>query len=335
MIKEKFNALVVREVDGKFYHGIERQSIENLPDNDVLIGVKYSSLNYKDALSAIGNKGITKKYPHTPGIDAAGIVVFSRSNKFLEGDKVVVTGYDLGMNTPGGFAEYIKVPHNWIVKLPENINLKESMILGTAGFTAALALDKLQQFGLKDHGQEVLVTGATGSLGTLAISILSKAGYKNITAATGKLDKADMLKSLGANRVIDRNKNEIDDKSSKPMLHGRWAGVIDSVGGNILATAIKSAQHGGVIASCGLTQSFQFCTTVYPFILRAVKLIGVDSATCSMDARLKIWEKLSGEWKINNLNYIYEEISLSNLEQKINLMLKGENTGRVIVNLEK
>ena len=143
MIKEKFNALVVREVDGKFYHGIERQSIENLPDNDVLIGVKYSSLNYKDALSAIGNKGITKKYPHTPGIDAAGIVVFSRSNKFLEGDKVVVTGYDLGMNTPGGFAEYIKVPHNWIVKLPENINLKESMILGTAGFTAALALDKL------------------------------------------------------------------------------------------------------------------------------------------------------------------------------------------------
>ena len=334
MNKKEFNALIVKEVGGKFYRGIEKQSIENLPDNDVLIKVKYSSLNYKDALSAIGNKGITKKYPHTPGIDAAGVVVSSRTNNFLEGDKVIVTGYDLGMNTPGGFGEYIKVPNDWIVKLPENINLKESMILGTAGLTAALALDKLQQFGLKFREEEILVTGATGSLGTLAILILSKAGYKNITAATGKTNKAELLQNLGANKVIDRNKNEIDDKSGKPMLRGIWAGVIDSVGGNILATAIKSTQHGGAVAACGLTQSFQLNTTVYPFILRAVKLIGIDSAACPMNTRLRIWEKLSGELKINELNYIYEEISLNQLDQKIHLMMEGKNTGRVIVNLE-
>ncbi len=335
MIQKQFSAFIVKEIDGKFYRGIEKQSLENLPDNDVLVEVKYSSLNYKDALSATGNKGVSKKYPHTPGIDAAGIVVSSRSNNFLEGDKVVITGYDLGMNTPGGFAEYIKVPSDWIVKLPQNISLKESMILGTAGFTAALALYELQRSGLNSHGEEVLITGATGSLGSLAISILSKAGYKNITAATAKIDKTDLLKNLGANKVIDRNKNEIDDKSNKPMLRTRWAGVIDSVGGNILATAIKSTQHGGAIAACGLTQSFQLNTTVYPFILRAVKLIGIDSGACPMDIRLQIWKKLSGEWKINTLNYIYEEIFLKELERKIHLMLEGKNTGRVIVNLEK
>ena len=335
MIKNEFNSFVVREINGKFCKKIEKKSVNNLPDNDVLVNVKYSSLNYKDALSSIGNKGVTKKYPHTPGIDAAGIVVSSKSERFSEGEQVIITGYDLGMNTPGGFAEYVKVPAKWIVRLPANLTLKESMAFGTAGFTAALAIYKLQQYGLKSVEDEILVTGATGGLGSLAISILSKVGYQNITAATGKIDKIDFLKKLGVNQVIHRGKNEIDDKSNKYLLRGRWAGVIDSVGGNILATALKSTKRGGIVAACGLVQSFRFNSTVYPFILRGVSLIGIDSEECPMDIRLKIWEKLSEEWKINILNYSYEEVYLKDLEQKINLMIKGRNVGRVIVNLEK
>ena len=335
MTKTEFKAYIVKEAEGKFYPEIKSEKLENLTDNDVLINVKYSSLNYKDALSATGNKGITKKYPHIPGIDAAGIVVSSKSERFSVGEKVIVTGYDLGMNTPGGFAEFIKVPEGWIVKKPANLSLKESMILGTAGFTAALAISKLQTYGLKSLEEEILVTGATGSLGSLAIKILSRAGYKNIVAATGKTDKSEFLISLGANQVIDRNKSEIDDKSNKALLRGRWGGVIDSVGGNILATAIKSTKRGGVVAACGLTQSFQFYSTVYPFILRGVNLVGIDSAECPMDYRTEIWKKLSGDWKINTLNYMYEEVSLRDLEQKIRLMIEGRNTGRIIVNLEK
>ena len=335
MLNDDFNAFIIKETNGKFTRTIEKKPLDKLPANEVLIKVRYSSLNYKDALSSTGHKGVTKKYPHTPGIDAAGIVISSRSKFFSGGEKVIVTGYDLGMNTPGGFAEYISVPADWPVKLPENLSLKESMILGTAGFTAALALDKLQQFGIKSPEDEILVTGATGSLGSSAVSILSKAGYKNIVAATGKMDQSDFLKKIGAWRVVNRNNNEIDDKSNKPMLSSRWSGVVDSVGGNILSTAIKSAKYGGVVTACGLTQSFNFNTTVYPFILRSVSLIGIESAACPMETRLRIWEKLSGEWKINTLNYLYEEISLEELEKKITLMLKGKNIGRVIINLEK
>ena len=335
MSNNDYISFTIKEVDGKFHRIIERKSFKDLKDNEVLIKVSYSSLNYKDALSSTGNKGVTKKYPHTPGIDAAGIVMSTKSKFFPVGEKVIVTGYDLGMNTPGGFAEYISVPAGWVVKLPENLNLKESMILGTAGFTAALALDKIQQSGLKSCEDEILVTGASGSLGSLAISILSKAGYRNIIAATGKIEAADFLIRLGAKKVIDRNNNEIDDKSNKPMLSGRWSAVIDSVGGNILATAIKSAKYGGIVAACGLTQSFNFNATVYPFILRSVSLVGIDSCACPMDKRLRIWERLSGEWKINTLNYMYEEISLNELSEKIDLMLEGKNTGRIIINLEK
>jgi acrylyl-CoA reductase (NADPH) len=335
MIANEFKAFIVEEIDGKFHRTVQKKKLDNLPDNNVLIKVKYSSLNYKDALSSVGSGGITKKYPHTPGIDACGIVVSSKLENFKEGEKVIITGYDLGMNTPGGFAEYIKIPADWIVRLPESITLKESMIFGTAGLTAALAIHSLQKFGTISHKDEILVTGATGSVGSLAISILSKAGYQNITAATGKIDKIDFLKQLGANKIIERNKNEIDDKDNKAMLSGRWTGVIDSVGGNILATAIKSTKHGGIITACGLAQSNKISITVFPFILRGVKLIGIDSATCPMELRLEMWRKLSGEWKINALNYIYEEISLDELEKKILLMLKGKNTGRIVVNLEK
>ncbi len=326
-----FKAMVVSEKNGKYIRQIEKKSIDMLPGGEVLINVQYSSLNYKDALSAIGNKGVTRKYPHTPGIDAAGIIEESVGKDFKIGDKVIVTGFDLGMNTPGGFEKYIRVPAEWIVKLPEGMTLKESMIYGTAGFTAGLSLLRLEDKGMKPDGGEILVTGATGGVGSMSVSILNKAGY-NVTAATGKREKEDYLKKIGAKNVISRQ--DIDDNSNRALLPTRWAGVIDSVGGSILTTAIKSAKYNCSIAACGLTQSPNLTTTVYPFILRGVSLLGIDSLHCPMDLRIKIWKKLVSEWKPDNINLIYSECSLTQLSEKIDLILKGQLTGRVVVNLD-
>ncbi len=325
---KKFKAMLVEEDDGNFNIKIDEKTINDLPSGDVLIRVKYSSLNYKDALSATGNKGVTRKYPHTPGIDAAGVVEESSVNDFIIGDEVIVTGFDLGMNTSGGFGEYIRVPKEWIVKLPKGLSLKESMIFGTAGFTAALALEKLEGNGLKKSEGEVLVTGATGGVGSLAVTILSKAGY-NVAAATGKIDKENFLKSIGAKKILKRE--DADNSSSKALLETKWDAVIDTVGGNILATSIKSTKYNGSVATCGLTQSPILNSTVYPFILRGVNLLGIDSAHCEMDLRFKIWNKLSAEWKPDNLNLIYQECSLEELKSKVDLILNGKITGRIVV----
>ncbi len=325
---KKFKAMLVEEDDGNFNIKIDEKTINDLPSGDVLIRVKYSSLNYKDALSATGNKGVTRKYPHTPGIDAAGVVEESSVNDFIIGDEVIVTGFDLGMNTSGGFGEYIRVPKEWIVKLPKGLSLKESMIFGTAGFTAALALEKLEGNGLKKSEGEVLVTGATGGVGSLAVTILSKAGY-NVAAATGKIDKENFLKSIGAKKILKRE--DADNSSSKALLKTKWDAVIDTVGGNILATSIKSTKYNGSVATCGLTQSPILNSTVYPFILRGVNLLGIDSAHCEMDLRFKIWNKLSAEWKPDNLNLIYQECSLEELKSKVDLILNGKITGRIVV----
>ncbi|HUX59820.1 MAG TPA: YhdH/YhfP family quinone oxidoreductase [Ignavibacteriaceae bacterium] len=328
----KYSALVVREDNGRFIRDIEARSLDDLPEGDILINVKYSSLNYKDALSATGNKGVTRKYPHTPGIDAAGIVVESTTKDFSQGDEVLVTGFDLGMNTAGGYGQFIRVPSQWVVRLPQNMTLRESMIYGTAGFTAALSLYNLESEGLNNEVKEdILVTGATGGVGSLSIAILSKAGYKNITAATGKVDKEPYLKSIGVSTILSR---EIcDDNTGRELLPIRWAAVIDSVGGNILATAIKSTVHGGSIAACGLTQSPKLNTSVYPFILRGVKLLGSDSAHCKSDIRNMLWKKLSGEWKPRILDSIASECSLEELSANIDQILGGNITGRVVIRL--
>ncbi len=327
---KKFKAMIVKESNGKFTREIGEKSIDELPAGDVLIQVKYSSLNYKDALSASGNKGVTRKYPHTPGIDAAGIVEETSVKEFKIGDDVVVTGFDLGMNTSGGFGQYVRVPKEWIVKLPTDLTLKESMIYGTAGFTAGLSLEKLEFTGLNNSSGEVLVTGATGGVGSLAVAILSKAGYK-VAAATGKSDKSEFLKSIGAKAILKRE--DVDNSSGKALLDTRWAGVIDTVGGNILATAIKSVKFNCSVAACGLTQSPILNSTVYPFILRGVNLLGIDSAHCDMNLRLKIWNKLAHEWKPDKLNLIYQECSLGELNEKIDLILQGKITGRIVVAL--
>lgn len=325
-----FRALVVSQENGKFIRKVTKRNINELPPGDVLINVKYSSLNYKDALSAIGNRGVTRNYPHTPGIDASGIVIDSSSNKFKGGDEVLVTGYDLGMNTSGGFAEYIRVPSDWVVRLPEGLSLKESMIYGTAGFTAGLSLYKLQQCSEEKINGEVLVTGATGGVGSLAVAILSKNGY-NVIASTGKKDKKDFLNKLGAKEV--RGREEIDDKSGKALLNRRWKAAVDTVGGNILATVIKQMDYRSSVAACGNTYSPELHTTVFPFILRGVNLLGINSAETPMDLRLIIWNRLAKEWKPDCLNEIYTECSLEELSKKIDLILQGQITGRILVKL--
>ncbi len=327
----KFKALLVKEENGKFFREITEKKINELPEGEVLINVKYSSLNYKDALSASGNKGVTRKYPHTPGIDGAGIVVDTKSDKFFEGDEVLVTGYDLGMNTSGGFSEYIRVPADWVVKIPDMLFLKESMIFGTAGLTAALALDRMIQNDLDKEG-EVLVTGASGGVGSMAVALLAGQGYK-VAAGTGKSDQEEYLKELGAVSLISRE--EMTDKSGKALLTGRWSGVVDTVGGEILSTAIASTKQWGVIAACGNAASFELHTTVFPFILRGISVLGINSEKTPMALREKMWEKLAKEWKPGNLNLMYEECSLEEINDKIDEILQGRIKGRILVNLDK
>lgn len=329
-MNKKFKGFIVSEENGKFIRRVGEKNISELPAGDVLIKAKYSSLNYKDALSATGNRGVTRKYPHTPGIDAAGTVAETSSNQFKVGDEVLVTGYDLGMNTSGGFAEYIRVPADWIVKLPNGLSLKESMIYGTAGFTAGLAVYKLELCAEERIEGEILVTGATGGVGSLSVAILTKNGY-HVIASTSKKDKADYLRMIGAKEIIGRN--EVDDKSGKALLNRRWKAAIDTIGGNILATVIKQMDYRCSVASCGNTYSHQLQTTVFPFILRGVNLLGINSAETPMDLRLKIWVKLANEWKPDTLNKIYTECSLEDLNNKIDLILKGQITGRIIIKI--
>lgn len=323
--------MVVRETgDGKFDREISEKTTDELPEGELLIQVDYSCLNYKDALSASGNKGVTKQYPHTPGIEAVGVVRDSQNPSFSNGDEVLLIGDDLGMNTPGGFGQYVRVPASWAMKRPAGLSPKENMAIGAAGFTAALCLSKLEKNGIRPDSGEILVTGATGGVGSLAVAILAKAGYP-VIAATRKTDETDYLKTLGAKDVLDSN--ELYDDSKRPLLKGRWAGAIDTVGGNILATVIKSIRYNGAVSCCGNAASADLPLTVFPFILRSVSLLGVDSALCPMEERLKIWRKLTGEWKPDHLDSIMSECSLDELNEKIELILQGKVRGRVVVDL--
>ena len=331
-LPQNFKAMVVSETaDQKFTREIGQKEFSDLPAGELLIEVKYSSLNYKDALSASGNKGVTRKFPHTPGIDAAGVVATSSTSQFGAGDQVIVTGFDLGMNTAGGFGQYISVPASWAVKVPQGMTLKESMAYGTAGLTAALCVMRLMAFGLTKDSGEVLVTGATGGVGSVAVGILAKLGF-NVVAATGKTDEKDFLTQLGAKAIISRD--EANDTSGRPLQKGRWAGVVDAVGGNILATAIKSAKYGGLVAACGNAMSADLAVSVYPFILRGVSLLGVDSVEVPMNTRLRTWQKLAQDWKLDVSGFV-SECALEELSPKIDLVLKGGIRGRVVVDLNR
>lgn len=321
-----FKALVVSEnADGSFSRNVTQRNLDSLPAGDLLIKVHYSSLNYKDALSAFGNKGVTKKYPHTPGIDAAGEVAESTDPGFKAGDKVLVTGYDLGMNTSGGFGEYIRVPAAWVIPLPDGLSLRESMALGTAGLTAALCVMGLRQAGT-DKGT-IAVTGATGGVGSIALSILKAEGYSP-TAVTGKTDAEEFLRSAGADNII--SVKEFTADSDRPMLKPLWDGGVDVLGGKALEAMLKTVKYGGSVSCCGLALSADLNINVFPFILRSVSLIGIDSVECPKEKRRKAWELLSSKWKPANLADS-EEIRLEELEAKTGDMLAGKLKGRIIV----
>ena len=322
-----FQALVAEKTTtGQMTQRVQSLPIDRLPANEVLIRVHYSSLNYKDALSATGNPGVTKAFPHIPGIDAAGIVVRSAVPQFQPGTGAIVTGFDLGMNTWGGFAEYISVPAAWVVPLPLEMSLRDSMIWGTAGLTAGLCVEALLRNGVESG--EVLVTGATGGVGSLATALLSKLGYR-VTAVTGKPDQHDYLRSLGASSFLSRE--EAVNSDARSLLKQRWAGVVDSVGGDVLATAIKSTAYGGCVTACGLVGGAELLLTVYPFILRGVRLIGIDSANCPLPTRQHLWQKLAIDWKLPNLDAIATSVNLTRLPEAIDRILQGQNIGRVLV----
>lgn len=320
--------LVTKDAESRASAAIVDRPIEALPTGDVTIKVAFSSLNYKDALSATGNPGVTKNYPHVPGIDAAGVVVASDSDRFRIGDKVLVTGYDLGSNVDGGYAELIRVPAEWVVPLPISLSLKESMIFGTAGFTAAICVEQLQRNGVLPEQGEVVVSGATGGVGSLAVAILAKEGY-TVVASTGKTDAHDFLKALGASRIISRE--ELDDQSGRPMLKSVWAGAVDTVGGNTLATIVKSVHVQGSVAACGVVAGPKLDLTVFPFILRGVNLLGADSALWPREPRRQIWQKLANRWKLDRLEEISQTIALQQLDDYVKKILKGQIRGRTVV----
>ncbi len=326
-----FEALQVSELpDGKFLSEIKQRHISDLPKGDLLIKVEWSGLNYKDALSASGHKGITRRFPHTPGIDAAGTVAASMNPEFKAGENVIVTGYDLGMNTSGGFAGYIRVPSSWVVKLPSGFSLKESMIIGTSGFTAASAIFEFINHGIVPELGKVLVSGASGAVGSMAIAMLARNGYK-VIASSGKPELSETLIRLGASEIIDRQ--SLDDKSGKGLLPGRWIAALDTVGGNTLSTILRSTVERGIVCNCGMIASPTLDVPVFPFILRAVRLIGIASAETPMDRRLNIWKLISDKLLPENMESMCRVIGLSEVQHELNLMLAGKQSGKVIVKL--
>ena len=322
----EYNALVTTEDNKSFINSIEKKDISTLPDNDTLVKVKFSSLNYKDALSASGNKGVTRNYPHTPGIDAAGIIEETTSKNFQVGDEVIITGYDMGMNTFGGFGEYIRVPQEWIVKKPGNLSLSESMAFGTAGLTAGLCLRKLLLHGLKPDDGEVFVSGVTGGVGIISLMLFSKLGF-DVTAITGKMDQEKLLKNLGAKTVLDRN--DLDSDLISPLQKPIYAGGIDAVGGKILSNLICSTSQRAAIACCGMVGGVSLDTSIFPFILRGLSLFGIDSAESLLETKEEVWNNFASSWKLENIDENIKDISLNELPSEIDKILNGKQIGRV------
>jgi len=332
MLPENLTCLLVeKDAAGGVSRRITQCATRELPPGDVVIRVAYSSLNYKDAMSATGHPGVTKMFPHVPGVDAAGTVAQSGVYEFVEGDLVLVTGFDLGATRWGGFAELVSVPQEWVVPLPLGLTLRESMILGTGGFTAALCVHALETHDVQPDRGEVVVTGASGGVGSMAVAILSKLGY-HVAAVTGKPSAHEYLKQLGAKQILPRE--AVDDHSDKPLLPGRWVGAVDTVGGNILTTLLRSTRLGGCVAACGLTAGSTLALTVYPFILRGITLAGIDAAWGKIPLRHQIWQQLAGPWKPDHLEIMAHETDLAGLEPRIHEILAGRITGRVLLAID-
>ena len=322
----QYSAYYVEEKDGTFSTSISELELEKPADGFVQIKVSHSSLNYKDALSASGNKGVTRNYPFVPGIDAAGIISDGNSSQFAEGDEVIVTGYDMGMNTPGGFGEYVNVPAGWVVKKPTNLNSLEAMSIGTAGLTAAASVLKIYESS-KTSDLPVLVSGATGGVGSIGVILMSKLG-KEVSALTGKPSSVDFLKSIGADNIIMRD--EYLETPSKAMERPLFSSAIDTVGGNVLSKILPQISPHGVVACCGNVAGIEVNTTVFPFILRGITLSGIDSAESPIEFKSSIWNKFADEWKLD-LSSMIKVVTKENLQQEIDLILEGGQQGRVVL----
>ncbi|WP_215085187.1 YhdH/YhfP family quinone oxidoreductase [Exiguobacterium sp. s78] len=327
-MEHTFSAFVVREVDGSYEGNIETKHVDDLPEGDVLIRVTHSCVNYKDALSMSGNRGVTKSYPHTPGVDAAGYIEQTTDERFHIGQAVVVNGFDFGMNTSGGFQEYIRVPADWVTLLPESIRPLEAMQYGTAGLTAAQSVDELLRIVSKDAGP-ILVTGATGGVGTIAISLLIRLGY-TVYAVTGKRVEQERLLKKGVAEVLDRT--TFLEETDRPLKKGLYAGVIDTVGGPLLASVIRFVQYGGVVTTCGNVGGAEMTLTVYPFILRGVRLIGIDAVQTPIAYRQALWQRLASDWQVN-LSSEVDIKTLNDLPEIAEALLTSRHRGRTVIEI--
>ena len=324
-----FRAFRVSEENGGVQGRVVQTTLDELSPGDVVIRAAYSSVNYKDALAATGTGKIMRRFPLVGGIDVAGRVESSTDPKFTPGDEVLVTGYDLGAAHDGGYAEFVRVPAGWVVPVPAGMSMSDVMTIGTAGFTAALSVVDLERNGVTPSGGPVIVTGATGGVGTMAIQCLAARGYQ-VTALTGKDRESDFLRSLGAAVVLSRHGLQM---GTRPLEKATWAAAVDAVGGETLAWLTRTMMYGGCIASSGLTGGTELHTTVLPFILRGVKLLGIDSAMCVMQARLEVWRRLATDLRPAKLDAIRREIGLDDLPHAFATLLKGEARGRYVVKL--
>lgn len=327
-MEHTFSAFVVREVNGSYKGKIETKHVDDLPEGDVLIRVKYSCVNYKDALSMSGNRGVTKSYPHTPGVDAAGYIEQTTDERFQTGQAVVVNGFDFGMNTSGGFQEYIRVPADWVTTLPESIRPLEAMRHGTAGLTAAQSVDELSRTVSKDAGP-ILVTGATGGVGTIAIALLIRLGY-TVHAVTGKRSEQERLLEKGVAEILDRA--TFLEETDRPLKKGLYAGVIDTVGGPLLASVIRFVQYGGVVTTCGNVGGAEMTLTVYPFILRGVRLIGIDAVQTPIAYRQELWQRLANEWQVDLASEV-DVKTLNDLPEIAEALLTSRHRGRTVIEI--
>lgn len=325
-----FRCFLVEKTGDTASGSIQTRSFGELPPGEVTVQVQYSSLNYKDALAATGHPGVARSFPHVPGIDAAGVVIESHSSEFPVGTEVIATGHELGVERWGGWSEQLRCPADWLVRRPAGLTLAESMTIGTAGFTAAQCVMAVIHAGIDPSRGPIAVTGATGGVGSVAVQILSQLGYE-VTAISGKADRVEWLKALGARTVVSRQ--EFQSVPNRPLLSATWAGAVDTVGGTTLATLLKSVMHRGCVAACGVVGGADLPTTVYPFILRGITLAGIDSAWCPDDRRRAIWDRLAGSWKPAGLRELATEISLEQVAASVASILKGEVAGRVVVRI--
>ena len=322
----KYKAYLVEENNGEYIGSVKELDTPDLQEGRLLIKVKYSSLNYKDALAATGAKGVVRSYPFVPGVDVAGEIIESSSDDFIPGDEVIATGYKIGMAEFGGFGEIVHLPSEWVVKLPENLSLYNAMCHGTAGITAAECVNKIIKGGISNT-LPVLVSGATGGVGSIAVSLLSKLGYE-VHAITGKPDENEMLTSMGATKIISRN--DFMSEPLKPLDKASYSSAVDTVGGEILAKMISMISNNGVVSCCGNVGGAMFTSSVFPFILRGVQLSGVDSAESPIDLKKELWNLLANEWLID-LNNQTKTVNINEIDNEIKKILDGGQIGRVVI----